>query len=263
MVNHGADVKLRSRASEHAMASCGCRALKRRRRRRRRQQYGQVSLMCNRWAVRPISIATRKIAQLKQGAQLIGTRVLVCPNTANVFANKCDCYRFVAMTLTARSIRRHGTRIVSSITFTVLTNFSIRLTMLSRENSWSSLRAMRRREFLFSQQKMCKHSRLVCIGYKISLFIGRVVRHRRTTVSSIYGRMTNRTCYQFRMPSEYVTHTQLKKKKCRIQTNAASLAGRSSLSIFRYTCAPFGLRKKQRARAHSNDRSIHFRKTPV
>lgn len=255
MVNHGADVKLRSRASEHAMASCGCRALKRRRRRRRRQQYGQVSLMCNRWAVRPISIATRKIAQLKQGAQLIGTRVLVCPNTANVFANKCDCYRFVAMTLTARSIRRHGTRIVSSITFTVLTNFSIRLTMLSRENSWSSLRAMRRREFLFSQQKMCKHSRLVCIGYKISLFIGRVVRHRRTTVSSIYGRMTNRTCYQFRMPSEYVTHTQLKKKKTQNTNKCCVIGGAIEPLDFSLHVRAFWLAQKA-TRARALQRSI-------
>lgn len=49
---------------------------------------------------------------------------------------------------TVRSINLHGTNIVSSITFTVLTNLSIKLTILSRENSVSSFVAMRRNEFL-------------------------------------------------------------------------------------------------------------------
>lgn len=49
---------------------------------------------------------------------------------------------------TVLSINRHGTSIVSSITFTVFTNFSIKFTILSRENSVSSFVAMRRNEFL-------------------------------------------------------------------------------------------------------------------
>lgn len=50
--------------------------------------------------------------------------------------------------LTFRSISRHGTSIVSSMALTVLTNFSMALRMLWFENSWSSCRAIRRRQFL-------------------------------------------------------------------------------------------------------------------
>lgn len=65
------------------------------------------------------------------------------------------------LTLTVRSINLHGTKIVSSITLTVFTNFSIKLTMLSRENSVSSLVAIRRNEFL--QIKEMEKNSLVLI----------------------------------------------------------------------------------------------------
>lgn len=72
--------------------------------------------------------------------------------------------------LTDRSISRLGTKIVSSITLTAFTNFSISFTMLSRENSASSLTAMRRNEFLQRANKFLFRlvefvDYLFCFGY--------------------------------------------------------------------------------------------------
>lgn len=71
---------------------------------------------------------------------------------------------------TVLSINRHGTSIVSSITFTVFTNFSIKLTILSRENSVSSFVAMRRNEFLKKEKRM-ENGKLKIVFVQISCFI--------------------------------------------------------------------------------------------
>lgn len=55
---------------------------------------------------------------------------------------------------TFRSINLQGTNIVSSIMLTVLTNVSIAFNMLWLENSWSSWRAIRRKQFLKWNKKI-------------------------------------------------------------------------------------------------------------
>lgn len=81
---------------------------------------------------------------------------LVCISWTNYTAD-------ISGTLTVRSINLHGTKIVSSITLTVFTNFSIKLTMLSRENSVSSFVAIRLNEFLRKTKKRVKMRELILV----------------------------------------------------------------------------------------------------